>query len=57
LLDSVKPESGGVYTSIEDFPDQELMDMVTELSHKTGTPVTELIEAFGQYLFHALFQA
>lgn len=54
LLESVKPESGGIYTSIEDFPDQELLDMVTELSHKTGTPVTELIEAFGQYLFHAL---
>lgn len=54
LLDSVKPESGGIYTSIEDVPDQELFDMVTQLSNKTGTPVNELIEAFGQYLFHAL---
>jgi hypothetical protein len=54
LLDSVKPESGEMYTSIEDFSDQELLDMVTALSHKTGTPVTELIEAFGQHLFHSL---
>jgi hypothetical protein len=54
LLETVKPESGGVYTSIEDFPDQELLGMVTELSNKTGTPVVDLVNAFGQYLFHAL---
>lgn len=54
LLESVKPESEGIYTSVEDFPDQELFDMVAELSLKTGTPVPELIKSFGQYLFHAL---
>lgn len=53
MLDSVKPESGGAYTSIEDFPDQELLDMIAEVSHKTGTPITELLKASGQYLFHA----
>ncbi|MFK7865530.1 MAG: heme NO-binding domain-containing protein [Pseudohongiellaceae bacterium] len=54
LLESVKPDSGGIYTSIEDFPDQELLDMVTELSKKTNTPAEVLVNAFGQYLFHAL---
>lgn len=54
LLESVNPASGGVYTSIETFPDQELIDMVTELSKQTGTPVAELINAFGIFLFHAL---
>lgn len=54
LLESVKPESGGIYTSIEDFPDQELLDIITVLSSKTGTPVVDLVNSFGQYLFHAL---
>jgi predicted hydrocarbon binding protein len=53
-LDSVKPELGGVYAYIEGFPDQQLLDVVTKLSHRTGTPLTELIEAFGQSVFHCL---
>jgi len=54
ILESVKPASGGVYTSVEDFPDEELFSMVTELSRITGTPPMELVNAFGQYLFHVL---
>jgi hypothetical protein len=54
LLDAVKPESEGVYTSIEDFPDGELLEMLWELSTITGTPVFELLKAFGQFLFHTL---
>ena len=54
LLAAVNPDSGGVYTSVEDFPDQELLDMVQALSDKTGQSVEELIAAFGQYLFHVL---
>ena len=54
ILDAVKPESQGIYTSVEDFPDSELFAMVGELSEITGTPVMELVKAFGQYLFHAL---
>lgn len=54
ILESVSPDSKGIYTSVEDFPDEELFAMVTELSERTNTPVTELLEAFGQYLFHVL---
>jgi len=54
ILDAVKPESKGIYTSVEDFPDEELIAMVTELSVLTNTPVYELVKAFGQYLFHTL---
>lgn len=54
ILDAVNPESQGIYTSVEDFPDEELIAMVTKLSELTGTPVLELVTAFGQYLFHAL---
>lgn len=54
ILDSVNPESQGIYTSVEDFPDEELIAMVSELSEITGTPIMDLVKAFGQYLFHAL---
>jgi predicted hydrocarbon binding protein len=54
LLDKVKPASGGIYTSVEDFPDEELVAMLGHLSASTGTPVDELLTSFGQYLFHAL---
>ena len=52
ILDSVNPESKGVYTAVEDFPDEELFAMISDLSEKTGTPIVELVTAFGQYLFH-----
>ncbi len=54
LLESVNPSSGGIYTSVEDFPDQELLNMVQALSERTGQSPEELITAFGQYLFHVL---
>lgn len=54
ILDSVNPESEGIYTSVEDFPDEELFAMVSDLSNRTGTPVADLLKAFGQYLFHVL---
>ena len=54
ILESVKPESEGIYTSVEDFPDEELFAMISDLSNRTGTPVTELLKGFGQYLFHVL---
>ncbi len=54
ILDSVNPKSEGIYTSVEDFPDEELLAMVSDLSDRTGTPVVDLLKAFGQYLFHVL---
>lgn len=54
ILAAVNPDSMGIYTSVEDFPDEELVAMVTELSQKTGRPAMELILDFGQYLFHVL---
>ena len=54
LLEKVKPASGGIYTSVEDFPDEELVAMLGHLSTITGKPVDELLISFGQYLFDAL---
>jgi len=54
LLEKVNPASGGIYTAVEDFPDEELVAMLGHLSTMTGKPVDELLTSFGQYLFHAL---
>jgi hypothetical protein len=54
LLEAVKPESQGIYTSVEDFPDEELGAMIAELSVVTGTPIIDLVKHFGQFLFHTL---
>ena len=54
ILESVNPESQGIYTSIEDFPDAELFAMVSELAERTDTPIADLLRAFGLYLFHVL---
>lgn len=54
LIEKVKPASGGIYTSVEDFPDEELIAMLGHLSVLTETPIEVLLTSFGQYLFHAL---
>lgn len=50
LLDAVDPPSGGAYTSVATYDFQELIDLVTELSKQTESPVPDLVFAFGQYL-------
>ena len=43
--------SGGVYTAIGTYQHQEMVTLVVSLSEKTKTPVPNLLQAFGQYLF------
>jgi len=54
ILDSVQPDSGGIYTSVEDFPDSELFEMIKSLAEHTNTPANDLVKEFGLYLFHTL---
>jgi len=54
LLDRVQPNSGGIYTSVEDYPDEELFALVEALSDITDTPANVLVEAFGKSLFESL---
>lgn len=55
LLDKTEPASGGMYTSGEQYADDELVNMVVALSEKTGLAAEKLIEAFGIYLFDKLY--
>ncbi|MFM8978861.1 MAG: heme NO-binding domain-containing protein [Planctomycetia bacterium] len=50
----------GAYTSVGYYPDSELMALVEALSAETGTPVPELLRAYGRHLlgcFRAGFPA
>lgn len=54
ILETVNPDSEGIYNAVEDFPDEEFLGMLGELSNITGTPAIELVRSFGLFLFHAL---
>jgi len=47
--------SGGAYTAVGTYDHHELLRLVTNLSRETGTPVPDLVRAFGQYLFGRFF--
>ena len=57
LLEKTNPPSKGIYTSGQQYEDSELINMVVELSNKTGIEVEKLVEAFGQYLFDSLYKS
>ena len=56
LIDNTRPASGGAYTSVGNYPRQELEAMVVELSRQSGQSVPELLKAFGSYLFGRLMR-
>lgn len=47
----------GAFTSVGTYDYQDLIRMVVELSELTGAPVSALVRAFGQHLFHVFAQA
>lgn len=51
LLTENELPSGGVYTSIGTYKHQEMVTLVVDLSGRTKTPVPDLLNAFGQYIF------
>lgn len=54
ILAQVMPETEGIYTSIEEYPDSELFNLVGALSDTVNVPVPTLVESFGEYLFGIL---
>jgi hypothetical protein len=47
--------SGGAYTAVGTYDHGEMLALIAKLSEKTGTPVAELVEGFGRYLFGRFF--
>ena len=50
ILDNVELASEGAYTAVGTYDHAELVTMVVKLSELTGTPVNELVRAFGHHL-------
>ena len=54
IIEGCDLPSGGIYTSVGTYHHKELVDLVSALSDKSGTPVPGLVRAFGQHLFGRL---
>ena len=52
IISGTPLDSGGAYTAVGTYDHHEMLALVRQLSAKTGTPVPDLIEAFGCYLFN-----
>jgi|GEM_PF-64715 len=51
IITDADSASGGAYTSVGQYPDQELIELVLALSRRTGTAPSDLLKAFGSHLF------
>lgn len=57
VVDAVIARSGtrGVYTSVGNYDDAELVAIVGALSAETGMPVPELLHTYGRHLFQRFY--
>src|SRR5436190_862535 len=44
-------KQNGIYVSAETYGDRDFFALVTAVSGITGTPVAELVQAFGRFIF------
>ena len=51
LLQEVRPASKGSYTSVGNYPHQELVNLLIRLTGKVAKSVEELMTIYGQHLF------
>ena len=51
IIEQSELPSGGAYTAIGTYDHDEMVSLVSQLSSETGTPVPELLQGFGGYLF------
>ena len=54
LLDGSDLPSGGAYTAVGTYDHQEVLTLVGQLQKLTGTPASDLLEAYGLFLFPKL---
>lgn len=57
LLESVNPQSGGAYTSVSTYDDQELYDIVVYITEKKQLTMAQAQQAFGKWLFKTLLRS
>lgn len=54
ILSKVDPECGGIYTSTQDYPDEDVVKFVLTISEELGVDPTEVTRSFGTFLFGEL---
>ncbi|MFT6899511.1 MAG: hypothetical protein ACJA13_003949 [Paraglaciecola sp.] len=54
LIEQTQLATGGAYTSVGTYDHKELLALVGNLHRLTNTPVNDLLETYGQYLFPKL---
>lgn len=50
LIEATSPSSKGIYTSVEVYPDEELLAYVAAISRHTGAPAEDVVRMFGAYM-------
>lgn len=50
LIDATAPASRGIYTSVELYPDEELLAYVGAISAHTGAAPADVVRMFGDYM-------
>ncbi len=54
LLDDVKPKCEGIFTSTEDYPDEEVRKFIAAISSRTELSPEDVTRIFGRFLFDEL---
>lgn len=54
LLEEVNPDCGGVYTSVENYPDEDVVKFVLAISKKLDVESSVVTRLFGRFLFDEL---
>jgi hypothetical protein len=54
MIEKAQPASGGAYTTVGNYPHEEMISMVIALHHLSNIPIKDLMKAFGKYLFSKL---
>lgn len=52
----VDPKSGGAYTSVDTYSDEEMVALVVALSDLTGISLEDLLRTYGEYALEPLVQ-
>lgn len=55
VLEQANLSSEGVFTSAQQYPDGELLTLVSILSTELNIPIPDLVRSFGVYLFPVLY--
>jgi hypothetical protein len=57
ILQDPSLSTGGAYTSVGNYPHEEMVGLVTRLHQATGVPVPDLLKLYGEHLFGRLAAA